>query len=119
MVNEVTETITRHEGSRPRGWMGSGMSHTPVTVDVLLEAGYDYIMDWCADDQPFWIRARAGRILSLPYSLEINDSVVLLFRHQAARDFADMIVDQFEEMIAQCETQPLVCPIAVHPMTVG
>jgi len=119
MVREVTETIRRHEGTRPRGWMGPGMSHTPVTVDVLQEAGYDYVMDWCCDDQPFWMRARSGRILSLPYPLEVNDSVTLLFRHQGAREFADMIVDQFEEMIVQCESQPLVYPVAVHPMTVG
>ena len=95
------------------------MSHTPVTIDVLQEAGYKFVMDWCADDQPFWMKARQGRILSVPYPLEVNDSVALLFRHQTAGEFADMIVDQFDEMIEQCVDYPLVCTIALHPMTMG
>jgi hypothetical protein len=119
MVTEATETIAAAYGRRPYGWMGPGMSHTPVTVDVLQEAGYRFVMDWCCDDQPFWMKARGGRILCVPYPLEVNDSVAILFRHQTAGEFADMIVDQFEEMIEQCLEQPLVCTIALHPMTMG
>ena len=119
MVAEATALIEAAYGRRPYGWMGAGMSHTPVTVDVLQEAGYKFLMDWCCDDQPFWMKARAGRILCVPYPLEVNDSVALLFRQQSARDFADMIVDQFDEMIEQCVDQPLVCTVALHPMTMG
>ena len=119
MVAAATATIEAAYGQRPYGWMGPGMSHTPATIDVLQEAGYKFVMDWCCDDQPFWLKARAGRILCIPYPLEVNDSVALLFRHQTAQDFADMIVDQFDEMIEQCLEQPLVCTIALHPMTMG
>jgi len=119
MVAESTATIEKFYGRRPYGWMGAGMSHTPVTIDVLQEAGYQFLMDWCCDDQPFWMKARAGRILCVPYPLEVNDSVTLLFRQQTAGDFADMIVDQFDEMIGQCAERPLVCTVALHPMTMG
>jgi hypothetical protein len=119
MVGESTSAIEAAYGQRPFGWMGPGMSHTPATVDVLQEAGYKFVMDWCCDDQPFWMKARAGRILCVPYPLEVNDSVAILFRHQSAEDFADMIVDQFDEMVEQCADQPLVCSVALHPMTVG
>jgi allantoinase len=119
MVAEATATIEAAYGRRPYGWMGPGMSHTPATIDVLQEAGYKFVMDWCCDDQPFWMKARKGRILCVPYSLEVNDSVTLLFRHQTARDFADMIVDQFDEMIEQCEREPLVCNISIHPYVFG
>ena len=77
MVADSTSTIEKFYGRRPYGWMGPGMSHTPVTIDVLQEAGYKFVMDWCADDQPFWMKARQGRILSVPYPLEVNDSVAL------------------------------------------
>ncbi len=119
MVAESTATIERFYGKRPNGWMGAGMSHTPATIDVLHEAGYKFLMDWCCDDQPFWMKARKGRIMCVPYPLEVNDSVTLLFRQQTAGDFADMIVDQFDEMIEQCVDRPLVCTVALHPMTMG
>jgi allantoinase len=119
LIAEVTETLTRHVGRRPRGWMAPWMSNSLVTPDLLKEAGYDFVMDWPCDDQPIWLRTRAGRLLSVPYPLEINDSPQLLVRHHTATDFARMIVDQFEEMLRQSEKQPLVCGIALHTMVVG
>ena len=41
-------------------------------------------MDWPCDDQPIWLRTRNGKLMSLPYSLEINDSPQLLVRRHTA-----------------------------------
>jgi hypothetical protein len=114
VIREVTDTITRHEGAPPGGWLGPGRAETNATPDLLHEAGYKYLMDWPCDDQPFWMKTRAGRILSVPYPLEMNDG-----REQAPREFGDMIVDQFEEMLRQSARRPLVCGIALHPFFSG
>ena len=119
LIREVTDTITEHEGRAPGGWMGPGLSETGVTPDLLQEAGYRYLMDWPADDQPFWMKTRNGRILSVPYSIEINDGPVIARRQHSAREYADMIVDQFDEMLRQSEQQPLVCSIVLHPFITG
>ena len=119
LIREVTDTITQHEGRPPGGWMGPGLSETRVTPDLLQEAGYRYLMDWPADDQPFWMKTRKGRILSVPYSIELNDGPVIARRQHSAREFADMIVDQFDELVLQSEHQPLVCSIVLHPFITG
>lgn len=119
LIKEVTETIRRHEGKPPGGWMAPWMAQTRVTPDLLKEAGYVFLMDWPCDDQPIWLRTRAGPLLSVPYPLEINDLPQLLNRHHTPSEFAKMIVDQFEEMLRQSERQPLVCGIALHAMVVG
>jgi peptidoglycan/xylan/chitin deacetylase (PgdA/CDA1 family) len=119
LIQEVTDTITSHEGKPPGGWMGPGLSETKVTPDLLQEAGYRYLMDWPADDQPFWMKTRQGRILSVPYSIELNDGPVIARRQHSAREFADMIVDQFDEMVRQSQAQPLVCSVVLHPFITG
>jgi allantoinase len=119
MIHEATSTISHAEGKPPGGWMGPGLSESGVTPDLLKEAGYRFVMDWPCDDQPFWMRTRSGPILCLPYPIEINDGPVLARRQHSAREFADMIVDQFDEMIEQCANEPLVCGIALHPFLVG
>jgi peptidoglycan/xylan/chitin deacetylase (PgdA/CDA1 family) len=119
LIAEVNETIARFQGRPPRGWMAPWMSQSTVTPDLLKEAGYEFMMDWPCDDQPIWMRTRAGPILSVPYPIEINDSPLLLVRHHAPEQFAKMIVDQFEEMLRQSERQPLVCGIALHTMITG
>jgi len=119
MIQDATLTLTQHCGQRPLGWMGPWIAETAVTPELLKEAGYTYIMDWPADDQPFWMRTREGPILSVPYPIEINDSPIMLSRHQPATDFYQMIVDQFEEMLKQSQMQSLVFGISLHTFVAG
>jgi allantoinase len=72
MIEDVTSAIARHEGKPPAGWMGPGLGESSVTPDLLQEAGYKYLMDWPCDDQPIWMKTRRGRILAVPYSIEIK-----------------------------------------------
>jgi peptidoglycan/xylan/chitin deacetylase (PgdA/CDA1 family) len=119
MIRDATETLRRHCGDRPYGWMGPWIAETAITPDLLKEAGYTFVMDWPADDQPFWMKTRSGSILSVPYPIEINDSPTMLSRHQPATDFAQMIIDQFEEMLEQSREQSLVFGISLHTFVAG
>ena len=119
VIAEVTETFKRHEGKPPKGWMGSGAAENGTTPDLLKEAGYTYTMDWPADDQPFWMKTRSGRLLSVPYPVELNDAQQALHRHHTPREFCEMVVDQFDEMVRQSADRPLVYNISVHPFIFG
>jgi peptidoglycan/xylan/chitin deacetylase (PgdA/CDA1 family) len=119
LIARVTAEIERREGVRPAGWMSPWLSNSAATLDLLREAGYRYVMDWTMDDQPVWMRTRSGPILSIPYPIEVNDTRGIVWYRHTAAEFADMIVDQFDEMLAQSERQPLVCPIALHPFVTG
>ncbi|MBI3707236.1 MAG: polysaccharide deacetylase family protein [Proteobacteria bacterium] len=119
LIREATEVIARHEGKRPAGWLGPWISESQITPDLLQEAGYTYLLDWCQDDQPIWFRTRHGRILGVPYPQEINDIPMIVARKLDADAFADMIVDNFDEMRVQCRGQPLVMGVALHAYLVG
>jgi peptidoglycan/xylan/chitin deacetylase (PgdA/CDA1 family) len=119
LIAEATETISRHEGRPPAGWLGPWIAESAVTPDLLHEAGYEYVLDWCADDQPVWLATRAGRLLAVPYPQELNDSSAIVGRRVGAAEFADMIVDQFDEMLEQSAEGPLVMGIALHAYIVG
>jgi allantoinase len=119
LIREATSILTRALGRAPEGWMGPWIAETMYTPDLLKEAGYRYVMDWPADDQPFWMRTRSGPLLSVPYPVEINDSPTMLSRMQSATDFAQMIVDQFETMLHLSQKHPLVCGISLHTFVAG
>ena len=104
---------------RPAGWLSPWIAETEHTPDLLDEAGYRYVLDWCMDDQPVWLKTRSGRILAVPYPQELNDSAAIIGRRVSAAEFADMIIDQFDEMLEQSREQPLVMGIALHAMIVG
>lgn len=119
LIASATAMITRGAGKAPQGWLGPWISESRVTPDLLHEAGYRYVLDWCCDDQPFWLRTRGGRILALPYPQELNDSNTVIGRNVNPHDFADMIIDNFTEMRRQAEEQPLVMGVALHAHCAG
>ena len=120
LIAEATKVLAEAEGKVPQGWLGPWIAQSPVTPDLLAEAGYSYLLDWCMDDQPIWFSCRGGRrILAVPYPQELNDIPAIAARKENASDFADMIVDQFEEMLELSQTRPLVMGVALHAYIVG
>lgn len=119
LIAETTSVLEKLAGQSPRGWLGPWISQSPATPDLLQEEGYTYLLDWCHDDQPTWMKTRKGRILSVPYPQELNDIPQIVARKREGVEFADMIVDAFEVMAAECGNRPLVMGIALHPYIVG
>ncbi|HWH40625.1 MAG TPA: polysaccharide deacetylase family protein [Usitatibacter sp.] len=113
------ERIREESGTAPRGWLSPWISESMCTPDLLAETGYRYTLNWCHDDQPTRFATRAGPIWSIPYPQELNDIPMIAFRQMDARDFADVIVDHFDEMHEQSKAQPLVMGLALHGYIVG
>jgi len=112
--------ILEHSGRAPTGWLSPWISESLHTPDLLAETGYRYTLNWCHDDQPVRMRTRDGRGLwAVPYPQELNDIPMIVARQMDAKDFAQMIIDQFDEMLEQSRHQPLVMGIALHPYLVG
>ena len=106
-------------GRQPAGWLSPWISESARTPDLLAETGYRYSLNWCHDDQPTRLATRAGSLWSVPYPQEVNDIPAIVARQMTGGDFADLIVDHFDEMRAQSAEQPLVMGIALHPYLVG
>jgi peptidoglycan/xylan/chitin deacetylase (PgdA/CDA1 family) len=120
LIAESTALIAQHEGRTPRGWLSPWIAESHVTPDLLAEAGYAYTLNWCMDDQPVWMRTRAGRLLSIPYPQEANDIPAIVARKDGAQQFADLIAEDFRERLRQVKDGlPQVMGIALHPYIVG
>lgn len=120
LIRACRQRIEAESGVPPTGWLSPWISESRTTVDLLQEEGYRYTLNWCHDDQPTRMATRGGPGLwSVPYPQELNDIPMIVARRMDARDFARMIVDQFDEMLEQARAQPLVMGVALHPYIVG
>jgi len=113
------ERIRKESKVTPSGWLSPWISESFVTPDLLQETGYKYTLNWCHDDQPIEFETRSGKLWSIPYPQELNDIPMMVARQMDGRDFADMIVDNVDEMVRQSKDQPLVMGVALHPYLVG
>jgi peptidoglycan/xylan/chitin deacetylase (PgdA/CDA1 family) len=115
----VAAQIEAAVGTRPQGWASPWIAETLRTPDILSETGYSYLLDWCMDDQPVWLKTRNRPILAVPYSQELNDSSTIIGRQASATDFAAMIIDQFDEMRETPGEEPLVMSVILHAFISG
>jgi allantoinase len=116
-LKEVTETIASATGRRPKGWMGPGLTETFETPKILKELGYSYVLDWTADDQPFALNVPG--MLSVPYSVELNDLSLFGAKGMTGEEFFRTIVDQFDQLDAEGAESGRVMALALHPFAVG
>jgi hypothetical protein len=57
--------------------------------------------------------------MAVPYPQEVNDIPAIAARKMGASDFADLIVDHFDEMLELSRARPLVMGVALHAYLVG
>lgn len=123
LLSHCRTLMQAHSGQTPAGWLSPWISESLVTPDLLAETGYSYTLNWCHDDQPLPMRTRSGQPLwAVPYPQELNDIPMIVARQMDGKDFAQMIVDQLDEMLEQSTapgSAPLVMGIALHPYIVG
>ena len=90
----------------------------PDILGYGIEAGIKYYCDWLHDDQPWPMKVRTGRLLTVPYSMELNDAVLYNRPHEAD-DFAQMIKDHFDTVYREGAEHGRVMCIALHPYMMG
>jgi allantoinase len=119
IIRETIQTITQAVGKAPEGWLGPGLEETFVTPDLLAEAGITYVCDWCNDDQPYAMKVKKGRLISMPYSVELNDISFFLGMKGTAEEFMQAIKDNFDVLYEEGRTNGRVMAIALHPYIIN
>ncbi len=118
-IRKAVSVIRKYTGKQPVGWLGPGFTETLDTPDLLAEAGIKYTADWPADDEPCEIKTRHGTLLSLPYSIELNDIAMMMVQHHPASEFVTRCMDYFERVYAESKARAKIMSIAVHPYISG
>ena len=118
-IRQTIDAIGAFTGKPVRGWESPGLTETDETVDLLAEAGIEYVADWVLDDQPVAIRTRAGEIVSVPYTVEINDVVLSAVQQQPSDAIFTRGRDQFDRLYQEGATVPRVMAISIHPYLTG
>ncbi len=119
LLRQCRDRMAGQSGVAPDGWLSPWISESLSTPDLLAETGYRYTLNWCHDDQPIRMTTRHGTLWSVPYSQEANDIPMIIARQMDGKDFAQLLIDQFDEMLDQSAAQPLVLGIALHPYIIG
>ncbi len=84
-IRQTIEAIRAFTGKPPSGWESPGLTETAETIDHLAAAGIDYVANWVLDDQPVYVRTATKPVVSVPYTLELNDIAMMVIQNHAGR----------------------------------
>lgn len=118
-LTDIVTTLKKSTGKQPRGWLGPALSETFNTPDLLEELGITYVCDWCNDDQPFKLNTKRGKMISVPYSIEVNDIPLFVGKSFSGEDFYQLLVDQFDVLYEEGKHTGRVMCVALHPFVTG
>ena len=119
IIKSIVDTIGKSTGRRPKGWLGPALTESYNTPDILAENGIQYLCDWCNDEQPYPMKVKKGKLISVPYSIEVNDIPSFLDRGMSGDQFYQMIIDQFDVLYEDGATTGRVMAICLHPFLIG
>jgi peptidoglycan/xylan/chitin deacetylase (PgdA/CDA1 family) len=119
MMEDAIATIKKHTGQDVAGWLAPALSHTPRIMDLLAQYGVKYTCDLFHDDQPLPVKVKKGRLISIPYSLEMNDTVVYHGHQTTPRRYGEIIKRNFDRLYEEGADSGTVMCIPLHAYQVG
>jgi allantoinase len=115
MIQDSVDTIEKHTGKKPAGYLAPALSHSEQTIDLFAEAGGIYTCDLFHDDQPTPVKVRNGnKFISVPYSLEMNDTIAYVVNKVEPRRYGQMIKDNFDRLYQEGAENGTVMCIPTH-----
>jgi peptidoglycan/xylan/chitin deacetylase (PgdA/CDA1 family) len=119
MIERSVAVIEKFTGAKPIGWLGPGLTQTYETPELLAAAGIKYIGDWVYDDEPTEIATANGPLVTLPYTVELNDIPMMMVQHHESEYFTRRCIDTFDRLYQEGEHRAKIMAIAIHPYISG
>ncbi len=119
IIEDSIKTVQDATGQRIKGWLAPALTHTVRTMDLLAQYDFRYTCDLFQDDQPQPVKVKSGKLISMPYSLEINDHYGFFVYNMSPRAYADALMRQFDRLYAEGETSGAVMCIPLHSYLIG
>jgi len=119
ILEDSIASVKKHTGQQIAGYLAPALTHTERTMDIMAELGLLYTCDLFIDDQPFPVNVKKGRLISIPYSLEMNDIIVYNTHNVAPRRYADMLKANFDRLREEGKRTGTVMCIPLHAYAVS
>ncbi len=105
IIEDSIRTVRDATGQTIKGWLAPALTHTPRTLDLIAEYGMTYTCDLYHDDQPAPVRVKSGKLVSMPYSIEVNDHYGFFVYNMSPREYAETLMRQYDRLAAEAEAR--------------
>lgn len=118
VIIDSRETLAK-VGQTLDGWLTPAITPSLDTQEILAQEGVRYTLDYFHDEQPLPLALKTGKLISLPYSIEMNDTPLAAWHHMSAQEILTSLKAQFDRLYAEGAENGRVMCFAIHPFVLG
>ena len=119
VLEDSIKTVKEATGQRIRGYLAPALTHTERTFDLIAEYDFWYTCDLFQDDQPQPLKTKSGKLISMPYSLEVNDVITYGALAMTPDRYTDILIRHFDQLLLESEESGAVMCIPLHAYLVS
>jgi peptidoglycan/xylan/chitin deacetylase (PgdA/CDA1 family) len=119
VIEDSIRSVEAATGQRIRGYLAPALTHTERTLDLIAEYDFWYSCDLFQDDQPQPLKTKTGKLVSMPYSLEVNDVIGYSVQGWSAERYADVLIRHFDQLLEEGSRSGTVMCIPLHAYLVS
>jgi peptidoglycan/xylan/chitin deacetylase (PgdA/CDA1 family) len=119
VIRRCKQQIETFSGRPMRGWMGPGLHESQNTPDILAEEGIEYCADWVNDVQPYQMQVQQGRLVSIPYTVELNDIPIHIVQNHRSDELYNRTMADFDTLWREGAESARVMCVSIHPYITG
>lgn len=118
VIIDSRETLAK-VGQTLDGWLTPAITPSLETQEILAQEGVRYTLDYFHDDQPMPLDLKTGKLISVPYSIEMNDTPLAAWHHMSVAEILASLKAQFDRLYAEGADNGRVMCFAIHPFVLG
>jgi allantoinase len=120
LIGETLAILRRVSGQRIRGWLSPARSESFATLDLIREAGIDYVCDWVNDDMPYAMETASGALHAMPLPNDLDDHTLLIHSRHSEDEYTQQICDQFDVLHQEATREGgRILALSLHPWVIG
>jgi peptidoglycan/xylan/chitin deacetylase (PgdA/CDA1 family) len=118
-ILDSVDAIERTTGTRPRGYNNYWIRGSVHTLEILQQLGFTYHIDDLSADEPFIQKLPGGPIVTVPYTVHMNDIASFDFTHFSPRDYEQQLRDEFEQLFEEGAVRRRMMSLSLHDRISG
>jgi peptidoglycan/xylan/chitin deacetylase (PgdA/CDA1 family) len=119
-VAQAVKDLRGAFGSKIRGWHSPAHSQSMRTLDLVAEAGLDWVADWINDDMPYAVTTKHGPLTAMPLAWDLSDQRLLFQQHMDTSEFVEQVLRAFTTLYAEAATKGgRVLTLTITPWLMG
>jgi len=119
VIEDSIRSVEEATGQRIRGYLAPALTHTESTLDLIAANDFWYTCDLFQDDQPQPIKTKSGKLVSMPYSLEVNDVITYSVMGYTPDQYTEVLKRHFDQLLEEGQDSGTVMCIPLHAYLVS